>query len=110
MEKFTDLPIDLPVAEECNYHIYHQFTIKYNKRDQLKTKLAEKGVGSAIYYPYPLHLQPSYNFLGYKENDFSVTERICKQVLSLPIFPELSEEDRNTVATSVIESVEELEA
>ncbi|MBQ7257826.1 MAG: DegT/DnrJ/EryC1/StrS family aminotransferase [Abditibacteriota bacterium] len=110
LDKFKDLPIELPIAEECNYHIYHQFTIKYNKRDELKSKLAEKGVGSAIYYPYPLHLQPAYDFLNYKENDFPITERICKQVLSLPIFPELSEEDRNTVATSVIESIQELEA
>ena len=109
LDKFKDMPFVLPVAEESNYHIYHQFTIQYDKRDALKEKLAEKGVGSAIYYPYPLHLQPAYDFLGYKENDFPVTERLCSQVLSLPIFPELGEEDRNTVAEAVISSVEELE-
>lgn len=108
LEQFKDLPIELPYAEKENYHIYHQFTLKYDKRDLLKEKLAEKGVGSAIYYPYPLHLQPAYEFLGYKENDFPVTEKTCKQVLSLPIFPELSEEDRETVAKSVIEVVKEL--
>ena len=109
LEAFKDLPIDLPIEADDNYHIYHQFTIKYNKRDELKEKLAEKGVGSAIYYPYPLHLQPAYVFLGYKENDFPVTEKICSQVLSLPVFPELSEKDRKTVADSVIEVVAELE-
>lgn len=109
MEKLKDLPIELPYAEEENYHIYHQFCLKYSKRDALKEKLAEKGVGSAVYYPYPLHRQPAYEFLGYKENDFPVTEKTCREVLSLPIFPELSEEDRNTVAEAVISSVEELE-
>ena len=109
LDKLKDLPIELPVEEEDNYHIYHQFALKYDKRDALKEKLAEKGVGSAIYYPYPLHLQPAYEFLGYKENSMPVSEKICKQVLSLPIFPELTEEDRNTVANAVIESVNELE-
>lgn len=109
LEKFKDLPIELPYAQKENYHIYHQFTVRYDKRDRLKEKLLEKGVGSAIYYPYPLHLQPAYEFLGYKENDFPVTEKVCKQVLSLPIFPELTEEERNTVANAVISVVEELE-
>jgi len=110
LDKFKDLPIELPVTEKDNYHIYHQFTLKYDKRDELKAKLAERGVGSAIYYPYPLHLQPAYEFLGYKENDFPATEQICKSVLSLPIFPELTTEDRNTVAQAVIDSVSEIEA
>lgn len=108
MDKLKDLPISLPEVEEANHHIYHQFTIKYNKRDELKTLLAEKGVGSAIYYPYPLHLQPAYSFLGYKAGDMPVTENVCSQVLSIPIFPELSSEERDIVASSIIESVNQL--
>ena len=109
MEKFKGLPIELPYTDPKNYHIYHQFTIKYSKRDKLKDMLSEKGVGSAIYYPYPLHLQPSYAFLNYKEGDMPVTEKICKEVLSLPIFPELTCEERETVVQAFISSVLELE-
>ncbi|MFQ3548465.1 MAG: DegT/DnrJ/EryC1/StrS family aminotransferase [Armatimonadota bacterium] len=108
LDRFKDLPMKLPLAKPENYHIYHQFTIQYDKRDQLKDKLAEKGIGSAIYYPSPLHLQSAYQNLGYRQGDLPISEEICKKVLSLPVFPELPEEDRKTVADAVIESVKEL--
>lgn len=108
IEKLTDLPLQLPVSRPENYHIYHQFTLRYGKRDQLKAKLTEQGVGCAIYYPSPLHVQPAYASLGYKQGDFPEAERACAEVLSLPVFPELPAEDRATVAEAVRAAVSEL--
>jgi dTDP-4-amino-4,6-dideoxygalactose transaminase len=108
LETLADLPIKLPVSKPENYHIYHQFTLRFDKRDELKAKLAERGVGSAVYYPSPLHLQNAYADLGYKEGDFPEAEKAARQVLSLPVFPELSREDVEKVAIAVKESVQEL--
>ena len=100
--------MELPVAKEDNYHIYHQFTIKYAKRDELRQALADKGIGSAVFYPGPLHLQDAYKCLGYKEGDFPVAESVCKQVLSLPVYPELGMDNAKIVADAVCETVEKL--
>lgn len=108
IEAFGDLPIKLPIAMSENYHIYHQFTIRFEKRDELKAKLAECGVGSAVFYPSPLHLQHAYANLGYKEGDFPESERAAREVLSLPVFPELTPDEREQVSEAVRESVGEL--
>lgn len=108
IEAFSQLPIITPKPRQDYLHTYHQFTLRYEKRDQLKSMLAEKGVGSAVYYPSPLHLQRAYSFLGYNEGDFPEAELAANQVLSLPVFPELSVEDRETVAVAVVEAVESL--
>ncbi|MER3413960.1 MAG: transcriptional regulator [Armatimonadota bacterium] len=73
------------VLPETTYHSYHQYTIRYERRDALMQYLKQHGVPSTVYYPVPLHLQPPYQFLGYKEGDFPETERACREVLSLPI-------------------------
>lgn len=108
LNAFEGLPLQLPVAKPDNYHIYHQFTLRHPKRDDLKAKLADRGVGSAVFYPSPLHLQRAYLNLGYKPGDFPVAEKAASECLSLPISPELSTEDRETVAKSVKEAVAEL--
>lgn len=82
--------IMLPRHDRGNYHIYHQYTIRYPRRDQLKAYLKENGVESDIYYPSPLHLQPVYAYLGYHEGDFPIVEQVAREVLSLPIHPELT--------------------
>ncbi len=74
-------------------HVYHQYTILSEQRDSIQKHLKEKDIPSVVYYPVPLHLQEALRYLGYKKNDFPVTERISSQVLSLPIYPELAEED-----------------
>jgi dTDP-4-amino-4,6-dideoxygalactose transaminase len=102
------LPLQLPESKPENYHIYHQFTIRFAKRDELKAKLAERGVGSAVFYPSPLHLQRAYLNLGYKPGDFPVAEQVARECLSLPVFPELTAADRETVAKAVKASVVEL--
>jgi dTDP-4-amino-4,6-dideoxygalactose transaminase len=87
-----DLPLQLPAIATNNISNYHQFVIRCEKRDQLKTFLANQGIGSAIYYPVPLPLQPCFSELGYKAGDFPNAESCAKTSLALPIFPELTEE------------------
>ena len=106
IEVLSDLPLGLPISQPENYHIYHQFTLRYPKRDELKARLTERDVGCAVYYPSPLHLQPAYASLGHKSGDFPEAERACAEVLSLPVFPELSAEDRATVAGAVRGAIE----
>jgi len=91
-----------PRIDKGNTHIYHQYTIKSNRRDELKAFLTERGVASAVFYPKPLHLQEAFRELGYKEGDLPVTEGICRQVLSLPVYPELTEGQLEYVAESVV--------
>jgi dTDP-4-amino-4,6-dideoxygalactose transaminase len=108
LEAFAELPIGLPVSKPENYHIYHQFTIRFAGRDELKAKLAARGVGSAVFYPSPIHLQKAYISLGYKPGDFPESEKAASEVLSLPVFPELTSEDRDQVTKAVREGVSEI--
>ena len=83
-------------------HIYNQFVIRVPKRDELKAWLAEQGVGTEIYYPCPLHLQPALKNLGFKEGDFPVSEQLSKETLALPIFAEATEEEIRAVADLIL--------
>ncbi len=83
-------------------HVYHQYTIKTPRRDELQAHLSRQGVGSGIYYPVPLHLQACFASLGYGPGSLPVTERLVKEVLSLPCHPMLSEEDVNHVMASIL--------
>ncbi|WP_257350252.1 DegT/DnrJ/EryC1/StrS family aminotransferase [Pseudalkalibacillus decolorationis] len=90
-----------PYAEEHNYHIFHQYTIRVEKRDELQVFLKENGVASMVYYPKPLHLQPVFAELGYKEGDLPETEKACSEVISLPMFPELKQEQQEYVVETI---------
>ena len=80
-----------PYEAPYNYHTYHQYTIRVDadKRDKLRDYLKEQGIGTSVYYPLPLHLQKCFDYLGYKEGDFPESEKASKEVLSLPMYPEL---------------------
>jgi dTDP-4-amino-4,6-dideoxygalactose transaminase len=82
-------------------HVFNQFTILAERRDELKAALAEAGVGTEIYYPLPLHLQECYRSLGYQRGDFPVSESCADRVLSLPVYPELDEADLRYVAERI---------
>jgi dTDP-4-amino-4,6-dideoxygalactose transaminase len=85
--------------------VYHLYVVKLKNRDQVQKMLAEKGIGTALHYPVPLHLQNAYKLLGYKAGDFPVTEKHAGEILSLPMFPELTEEQIAYVVESVKECV-----
>jgi len=82
-----------PHIEPGNETVWHQYTIRTPKRDRLQVYLKEKGVETAIHYPMPLHLQPAFKYLGYKEGDFSEAERAADEVLSLPIQQDLTDDE-----------------
>jgi dTDP-4-amino-4,6-dideoxygalactose transaminase len=87
-----------PTIEEGNWSIYNQYVVRVPNRDAVKQKLADRGIGSAIYYPLPLHLQPCFKHLGIGEGSLPETERACREVLALPVYPELPEEQVRYVA------------
>lgn len=91
----------LPATHPKAFHSYNQFVIRTQKRDALKNDLQEKGVGTDIYYPSPLPLQPSFAYLKHKPGDFPESDRAAYEVLALPIFPELREEELNSITTSI---------
>ncbi len=86
-------------------HIFHQYTIKVKNglRDDLKQFLGIKKVPAMVYYPGPLHMQEAYRYLGYKENDFPVTTSLCREVLSLPVHPDMEQEQLDYIVNSVLE-------
>ena len=99
---FVDSPVGTPAIDSGNVSIYHQYTITASGRDKLQKYLADNDIGSAVFYPKPLHLQDCFKELGYKQGDMPVAERLCNEVLSLPVYPELSQEEIEYVAGTVL--------
>ncbi len=90
-----------PYIDPANTSIYNQYTVRAQRRDALQAHLKEQGIGSAIYYPLPLHLQPCFAYLGYQEGQCPEAERASREVLSLPVFPELTGVQRDAVVDAV---------
>jgi UDP-2-acetamido-2-deoxy-ribo-hexuluronate aminotransferase len=97
--------ISVPERAKYSSHIFHQYTIKVRngQRDGLKKFLESRSIPSMVYYPGPLHLQNAYNYLGYTESDFPVTTSLCKEVLSLPMHPEMEKEQLDYITHNVLE-------
>ncbi len=91
------LPHEIPGSR----HVWHQYVIRTNRRDELREFLGSRKIGSEIYYPVPLHMQDALKNLGYKQGDFPEAERAAKEVLALPIFPELREDEQQTVVAAI---------
>jgi dTDP-4-amino-4,6-dideoxygalactose transaminase len=100
-EGLSDTDVTTPPIDPRCHHVYHQYTIRSDRRDDLRAFLGEKEIGSGIYYPLPVHLQPCFEHLGYKKGQFPVAEQACRECLSLPIFPELSSEQRDYVIEQI---------
>jgi dTDP-4-amino-4,6-dideoxygalactose transaminase len=96
-------PIALLATMPEAYHIYHQYVVRAFRRDELRSFLTQQGIGTEIYYPVPLHLQPCFAYLGYKAGDLPESERASKEVLALPIFPELREDEQQRVVAAIAE-------
>ncbi|HEY6302501.1 MAG TPA: DegT/DnrJ/EryC1/StrS family aminotransferase [Terriglobales bacterium] len=96
-------PVRLLARSPQAKHVFHQYVIRAQRRDDLRKFLAERKIGSEIYYPLPLHLQPVFSYLGLKAGDMPVAERAAQEVLALPMFPELSESEIRWVVESIAE-------
>lgn len=94
-----------PIIPENYEHVFHQYTIRVEQRDALQQALSSRNIGNAVYYPVPLHLQPLYASLGHKKGDFPHAEHAAKEVISLPMYPELRPEQITRVAETVAEFV-----
>jgi dTDP-4-amino-4,6-dideoxygalactose transaminase len=101
-QRFSGSQLGLPKAADYAYHIYNQYTLRLERRDNLRDHLKQQGIGFEIYYPTPLHLQKCFQYLGYREGDMPIAERSAKQVISIPIYPQLREDEREFVADTVL--------
>jgi dTDP-4-amino-4,6-dideoxygalactose transaminase len=95
------LPLTLPSIAPGTLHVFHLFVVRTPLRDDLARFLSGRGIGTLVHYPVPLHLQPAYAHLGYREGDFPVSERAQREVLSLPLFPELTRAELEEVCDAV---------
>ncbi|MFL0196726.1 DegT/DnrJ/EryC1/StrS family aminotransferase [Clostridium sp. WILCCON 0269] len=103
-DRLKDLPyLKIPKIKGNQKPVYYVFNILTEKRDELASYLKEKGIGYSIYYPIPLHLQKCFNYLGHKKGDFPVSEKICKEILALPIYPEITEDEVDFVCSTIKE-------
>jgi dTDP-4-amino-4,6-dideoxygalactose transaminase len=105
---FANVPeLVTPKRDASTTHTFHQYTLKVVgvDRNALQKHLADLGIPAMIYYPVPLHAQEAFEYLGYKAGDFPVTEKLCQQVVSLPMHTELSEEQLQRITGAVIDFV-----
>jgi dTDP-4-amino-4,6-dideoxygalactose transaminase len=96
-----DLPVRLPAIAPGALHVFHLFVVRTPERDRLMKFLGSRGIGTLVHYPVPLHLQPAYAGLGYREGSFPVAERAQKEILSLPLYPELTRAELEEVCSAI---------
>lgn len=97
-----------PARPEALEHVYHVYAIRSAARDELAQRLADAGVATGMHYPRPVHLQPAYADLGYREGDFPIAERLAREMLSLPIYPELTEAQQRQICDALLQSEEKV--
>jgi dTDP-4-amino-4,6-dideoxygalactose transaminase len=97
----ANVPVRLLARSPQATHVFHQYVIRAQRRDELRQFLAERKIGSEIYYPLPLHLQPVFAYLGLREGDLPESEQAAKEVLALPMFPELTDAEIGRVVESI---------
>jgi dTDP-4-amino-4,6-dideoxygalactose transaminase len=95
--------VSIPQELDNAWHVYHLYVVQAENRTELQQGLKTQGIATGIHYPIPLHLQPAYHHFGYQPGDFPVTETVCQKVLSLPMYPELTDEQVSAVATAIDE-------
>lgn len=95
--------VKLPVTPETSLHVFNQYSVRVQRRDELQRHLRNQGIPTEIYYPSPLHLQPAFAYLGYRAGNFPEAETACAEVLALPIYPELRAEQQRAVVATISE-------
>jgi dTDP-4-amino-4,6-dideoxygalactose transaminase len=103
VSKKDDSPVRLLHTSPHAFHVFHQYVIRAHRRDELRKFLADRKIGTEIYYPVPLHLQPCFAYLGYSAGDLPESERAASDVLALPMFPELTDAEQECVVESLSE-------
>lgn len=103
LEQIHNPFIELPKVREGCEHIWHQFVLHCTKRDELQDYLKKRGIDTIIHYPIPPHLQEAYAYLGHKEGDYPITEKYAKEVLSIPMYNGMTEEEQNLVIEAINE-------
>ena len=101
VSKKADSRVRLLQTSPHAFHVFHQYVIRAHRRDELRKFLAARNIGTEVYYPVPLHLQPCFAYLGYNAGDLPESERAASEVLALPMFPELTEAEQNCVVESI---------
>lgn len=104
-ELLAELPIELPVERPDNRHVWHLYVVLHPERDRLQKELAAEGISTGLHYPIPVHLQEAYAHLGHRDGEFPVAERVGRECLSLPMFPELTVEQQQAVAAALGKAV-----
>ena len=103
--RLAGLPLELPATGPNRTHVWHLFVVLHPERDRLRAMLADQNIQTGLHYPTPVHLQPAYAHLGYGPGDFPVTERVSRQCLSLPLFPEMTDEQQDATIDAVADAV-----
>ncbi|MFN9869577.1 MAG: DegT/DnrJ/EryC1/StrS family aminotransferase, partial [Pseudanabaena sp.] len=101
-EAFGSLGINYPVEASDRRHVYHLYVLRVNQRNRFQSILAEKGIGTMIHYPVPIHLQESYQEFSSQSHYLSVTEKIVNEIVSLPIYPEITEQEIEYIINTVL--------
>jgi dTDP-4-amino-4,6-dideoxygalactose transaminase len=104
-ELFTEYQLTeqlaLPCAPKASFHVYNQFSIRAPRRDELQEYLRDRGISTEVYYPSPLHVEPAFAYLGYRNGDFPNAEAACREVLSIPIYPELTLDQQQAMVATI---------
>ena len=104
-DRLAGLPLGLPAVGPDRTHVWHLFVVRHPDRDRVRAALADRNIQTGLHYPTPVHLQPAYSHLGYNPGDFPVTEQVARECLSLPLFPEMTDEQQDAVVAAVKEVI-----
>jgi dTDP-4-amino-4,6-dideoxygalactose transaminase len=100
-----DSPLDLPRVRNNCEPVWHLFVVRHPERDRIRAELEDRGIQTGLHYPIPVHLQPAYQGLGYRPGDFPVSERVARECLTLPLYPEMTQEQQDAVVEELTDVV-----